>query len=130
MADKIAREVAEQEFDRFVEEMDLDLESGTDDEDKAEVDKHRGRLVRAIMGGSMVVNDSGELVYTVGEQVLTFREPTGADLQAQDAKKAGQDFGKLFAILASITGTSAKTFAAMKSRNLNVCTSVMTLMMG
>ncbi|MCP4209821.1 MAG: phage tail assembly protein [Shimia sp.] len=127
---KIAKEVAEQEFERFIGAMDIDLVNGMDEEDTAAVEKHRARIVGAIESGQMIINDEGEPVMAVGDDAYTFHEPRGADLQAQDSKKNGQDFGKLFAILASITNTSPKAFSKMRSRDLNTCTAVMTLMLG
>lgn len=137
MSDKIAREVAEQEFDRFAESMDLDLkESGLDDDEVEDLHKLKNILVEAIQKGSMVINDDGEPVYTPvrGDEdyrkPITFHEPTGASLMAMDRKKKNEDIGKLYSAMGEITKLPAARFARMKMRDLKVCMAVTQLFLG
>lgn len=135
MVDKVAREVAEQEFDRFVDSNCLLLETpNMDKEDRDAVQEHRERIVVAIMAGSMVINDDGEPVFTPQRtkdaESLTFHEPTGASLMAMDRKKKNEDVGKLYATMGDMTRTDAKTFSAMKMADLKVCLAVTTLFLG
>lgn len=133
--EKVAREVAEAEFDRWAEAMDLvakfddEAMKAMDDEDKRSFVTQKRVIVDAIRFGRLVVNDSGEFVYT--QQVgatdpITFHEPTGASLMAMDkAGKAGHGITKTFAVLAEMTGTSAQRFSGMKNRDLAVCQAIL-----
>jgi len=132
----IAKEVAEAEFDRFAEAMDLELEpADMDAEDKKGLDAQKGRLIKAIMSGSLIINENGEPVYTpqrAGENVnpITFSEPTGASLMAMDRKKRTEDVGKLYATMADITGQSSGIFSKMKMGDLKICMAITTLFLG
>lgn len=130
---KVDRETAELEFERFVEAMDLDLDPAEmDEEDRKGLDIQKGKILSAIMAGSLVINEDGEPVFTPaveGDQIK-FPEPTGAAFMAMDRKKKTEDMGKLFAMMAAITGTHASTFAKMKNRDLKVCIAITTLFMG
>ena len=56
MTDKIVQEVAEAEFERFAELMDLDVNpSGMDAEDKKGFDQQKERIVSAIRSGSLAL---------------------------------------------------------------------------
>lgn len=128
MENKIDRETAEREFDRFMDAMDLDTDSSAwDEDDRKSFDQQKDRIVRAIQNGSLVVNDDGEPVYTTGAETLTFHEPKGSALMAMDRRKKGEDVGKFYATMADITGTNAKTFALMKNRDLKVCMAITAL---
>ncbi len=132
-AEKINKEVAEAEFSRFTEKMDLDVNTeGMSADDKRDFTLQKDRLVRCIMGGSLTIDEDGQPTYTpqrAGDDVnaITFYEPTGASYIAMDRKKVGEDMGKLFATMADITKTSSGLFAKMKNADLKVCMSITTL---
>lgn len=135
MSDKVAKDVAEAEFERFVETMDLDIDPATmDEDDKKGLDQQRNRIIRAIQTGALYVNDNGEPVFTAQRtkdgEPLTFHEPTGASLMAMDRKKKTEDVGKMYAVMADITKTHASTFAKMKMSDLKVCQAVTALFLG
>lgn len=135
MEQKVAREVGEAEFDRFVGAMDLDVdEARMDADDRKSFGELRERLVRAIVEGHLVVDDKGQFVYTprTGNQTdpITFREPTGASFMAMDTKKKDQNVAKMYAVMADITGLDIKTFSKMASRDLKVCQAIITLFLG
>jgi len=132
---KVAPEVAESEFDRFVEAMDLEVnKEGMDAEDRQSFDNAKAIFLRAVMAGSLVVNDDGEPVFrptTVeGAEPITFHEPEGANLMAMDTQKRTHDFGKIHHFLAGITRTNPKRFAQMKNRDLKVCHAIAGLFLG
>lgn len=132
---KVAKEVAEQEFERFAEVMDLDVDPAfLDDEDKKGLELQKNRIIAAIMAGSLVINDDGEPVYTPQRSEdrtpITFHEPSGASLMEMDRKKKNEDIGKLYAIMASMGKVHANTFAKMKMSDLKVCQAVTTLFLG
>lgn len=131
----VAREVAEAEFDRFVEAMDIEASTADmDAEDKKGFNEQKDRIVKAVMSGALIINDNGEPVYTPARtkdaDALTFHEPTGASLMAMDRKKKTEDVGKLYATMGDMTKTHANTFSKMKMPDLKVCMAVTTLFLG
>ena len=53
MTDKIAKEVAEQEFNRFVESMDLDVDpADMDEDDRKGFTQQKDRVIAAIQSGA------------------------------------------------------------------------------
>lgn len=133
---KIAPEVAEAEFDRFVEEMDLDLDtSNMDVEDLTAFNKQKRRITMAIERGTLVINENGEAVYTPRnkrskhQEAITFRERTGASLMAMDSKKKGHDAAKTYAIMADMTGLHQSTFAGLVGIDVKTCEAIFSLLM-
>lgn len=135
MTDKVAKEVAEQEFERFIDAMDLDVDTaGMDEDDKKGFEQQKSRIIGAIQSGALVVNDDGEPVFTPQRtkdaEPITFHEPTGASLMAMDRKKKTEDIGKLYSAMGDMTGKHPSTFAKMKMPDLKVCMAVTTLFLG
>lgn len=128
----VAQEVAEAEFDRFVDLMDIDLDPDVmDDEDKKGVALQKTRMIKAIQRGSLVINDKGEPVFTpqrkAGVGPITFHCPTGAALMEVDKKKEGHDVAKSVTVMASISKTNPAVFANMEWPDFNVCSAVLTI---
>lgn len=133
----VAREVAESEFDRFAEEMDIDtdVDGFTDDEDRTAFNKQRGRIIRAIERGHLVINDEGEAVYTPFHarskyrEAITFHERTGASLMAMDGKKKGHDVAKTYAIMGDMAKLPPATFAGLAGPDIKACEAIYALLM-
>lgn len=128
----IDKETALVEFNRFVSAMDLSVnETDMDNDDKKDFRLQKDRVVHAIMRGALVVNESGECVFTPTRvedaKPITFYEPRGSALYAMDRKSKGADIGKFYAAMADITKTSVKTFSDMRMVDLNVCMAITTL---
>lgn len=127
----VAREVAEQEFDRFIGEMDLEVDPAQmDDEEKRDLALAKQRILSAMLDGRLVVDEKGQPVFTPKDgpgTAITFFEPTGASLMAADQKKRNHSMGKMLAILSDMTKQPAARFAKMKQRDLRVCLSVQVL---
>jgi len=130
---KVGIDVAEAEFEKFADAMDLDfsLES-ISEEDKKGFEQQKKRFIDAICEGSMIINDNGEPEYTPkrGGEKLVFHEPTGASLMAMDRRKKNEDIGKMYALMGEITRTDASTFSKMKNADLKVCIAITTLFLG
>lgn len=129
---KVGKEVAEAEFNRFIESMDIDVSvENMTEEDKKSLEGQKSKIITAIENGSMTINDNGEPSYTTqrGKEsvTITFYEPTGATLMAMDNKKKTEDVGKMYSAMADMTKTSTKTFANMQMGDLKVCMAVATL---
>ena len=128
---KVAAEVAESEFARFIEAMELDVDpKGWTDDDKQSFDEAKRKIVGAMELGLLVVDEEGRPVYTprVGNtSAITFYEPTGADLMAMDQAKKGASVSATWKVLAAMTKTDATRFSKMANRDLKVCQAVLAL---
>lgn len=136
MENKIAKEMALNEFDRFAEAMDLDIDAvDMDADDLAGFNKQKRRIIRAIERGALVFNDDGEAVYTPQNKKsahadsITFHERTGASIMAMDGKKKGHDAAKMYAVLADMCKVHAKVFAGMVGEDVKVCEALFALLM-
>lgn len=133
MSDKIDKETAELEFNRFTDSMDLDVdESFMDEVDLMSFNKQKRRIVAAIANGSLVINENGEPVYTPKKsdiEALTFHERTGASILAMDGKKKNHNVAQTYAIMAEITKTHPKVFAKMKGIDIKICEAIFALLM-
>lgn len=134
MEQKVAHDVALDEFNRFCDSMDID--NNTDamtEEDAKSFEEPKGVIIRAIMEGSLLINGDGEPEYTpknspkVGN--LTFREPNGADYMAMDRKKEGQNIAKMWTLAESVTKSAPGTIANLRNRDLKVVRAIMQLFM-
>lgn len=133
---RIALEIAEAEFTRFAEEMDLDVDTGTlDAEDLTAFNKMKSRILRAMQRGDLVVNENGEAVFTPqrssskSHEPITFHERTGASLMAMDGKKKGHDVAKTYAVMADMCRVHPSTFAGMSGSDVKVCEALFALLM-
>lgn len=125
---KISKDMAEAEFERFSEAMDLDLESADEDaEDKKAAAQVKNKIINALQKGSLVIDDKGQPVYTPQRsecEPLTFYESTGASLMAMDKAGDKEKTKKLFLVGADITKTSVKTFSMLKGGDLKTCLAI------
>jgi len=131
---KVSQEVAEAEFDRFCEEMDIENdESVLDEEDLTQWLKGKRRLVKAMMNGSLVINENGEAVYTPQKSgdiaPLTFHESTVADLMVMDGKKKGHDVRKTIGVIAAMTKTTPATLSKLRGVDSKVMLALFALLM-
>lgn len=131
---KVSIELAAQDFDRFIEAMDIEANlADMDEDDKSGFNQQKARVMQSITSGTVVIDDEGQPVFTPkrsGGDPITFYEPTGASLMAMDRKKKAEDVGKLYATMADMTKQPAKRFANMKYADLKVCIAITTLFLG
>lgn len=130
----VAPEMAEAEFDRFVEAMDLDLDTAfMDDEDRTAFNKQKSRILKAMINGSLIINENGEAVYAPQrsgvEKAITFHERTGASLMAMDGKKKNHNVAMTYAVMADITREHPGTFAKLKGSDIKICEALFALLM-
>ena len=130
---KISKDVAEAEFERMLEANAILLDlPGSTKEDQDSAAQVKGRILHAMMLGSLVIDEAGQPVFTPqrgGKEgsSITFYEPTGASFMAMDLGKSGHEVSKMFHALANITRTNAKLFSSMKAADLKVCTALATI---
>jgi len=136
MSDKIAQEVADAEFERFVDAMDLDVDTAKmDAEDVTAFNKTKSRLIRAIQSGALSFNEDGESVYTPQHKrskhkdAITFHERTGASLMATDGKKKNCDAAKTYAMMADMCKLHPSVFAGMVGTDIKICEAIFALLM-
>lgn len=123
---RMAPEVLDAEFMRFIAAMDIDIDpKGLDDDDKKSLEACKRVVIRALESGKLVVNEAGEPVFTPASGApITFAEPTGAVFMARDKKKEGHDVAKMFATMAELTHQQPGVFATMPGREVKVCLAI------
>lgn len=126
--DKVAREVAEADFERFCEMLAAfsDAAELKDEEDKKSFLENKNRFVAAVMSGSLVVADDGSATYTPsnGSSDLTFREPNAGQLLAVDRHKQGHGIAKQIALIASLSGKTEAEIGKLPMRDIRVLNAV------
>lgn len=129
---KMDEETAENEFMRWGEAMDLDLEkSHMDEEDLASFEDAKRRFVEGLRRGCLILNDNVEPVFTTKKGlVLTFHEPGGDAFLATDSRKKGHDIGKTHAAAAAITEQPMSIFAGIKGWDLKLVYAIVGLLVG
>jgi|GEM_PF-5124247 len=140
MADKITAEVAESEFARWAQAMDLTRKldpTGLDADDKKSLESSRRAITDAMLDGHLVVTEAGEFVYTQklpdekdkDAGPITFHEPDGAMIMSIDqiGKSGTHDVTKAVMVLAQMTKEPKQRFARMKNRDLSVCQAILGL---
>ncbi|MBW1725979.1 MAG: hypothetical protein JRJ62_00075 [Deltaproteobacteria bacterium] len=132
----IAPEMAEAEFDRFVDAMDLDLDtSEMDVEDLTAFKKQKKRIIKSIICGNLIINDEGEAVFTPSnsrskhKDPITFHERTGASLMAMDTKKNNHNVAKTYAVMGDMCEVSPKVFSGLAGSDIKICEALFALLM-
>jgi hypothetical protein len=134
MDKKIAIEVAETEFDRFVNEMDLDVDTKFMNEDERNgFEKQRRRIVNAIAHGNLVIDNDGHAVYTPRnmelDAPLRFEQFGGQTLSATNGKKRDDRAMQLHSMMAEMTKVGPNTFNKMRGVDTKVCMALTMLLM-
>lgn len=129
---QVAKEVAEAEFQRFCDLMDLDVDtSEMDDEDRKSLDQAKRRVCLAIQDGRLTIDDAGQPTFAPKEgEPIVFHEPTGETIMDTDAVKKSKDVTKMVQFMVSMTRTNMAVFRKMPQRDLRVCQSITALFLG
>ena len=133
---KLSKDIALDEFDRWLEAMDIDDDpEGMTDDDIRAFENQKRKLVEAIRRGALVINEDGLAVYTPqnekskNQDPLTFNERTGASVMAMDRHKKNHDVAKTYAIMAGMCGVHQKVFAGMVGIDAKICEAIFALLM-
>lgn len=133
---KVDAASAEEEFNRFAELMDLEIDQKLmTDEDKVNFVDLKSGFIRGVMRGRVTVNDDGEpsVIFEKppsddeNEQGVTFYEPDGACFLALDKGKKNADNAKQYMMMGEICKCSHSLFAKLKNRDLKYCKVILTL---
>lgn len=129
---KVAKEVAEREFERLCEANRIDHDATELTEAEAtEWNQLRGEIVRDIQLGTLVVAEDGRPTYTPpgSSKGYTFHSPTGATLIAMETY-AGKQLSNFMAAMADMTRTDRGEFGRMALRDVKACMRVARLFLG
>lgn len=121
----VALEVAEAEFERFIDAMDLAPSAFKQDDGNIEIyESAKKTIIDAIMRGHLTVDSEGQVVFTpqVGDtSPMTFYEPTGKSKMMGDYTKEGHNFKRMYTMIAQLTKQDGiARFEQMKQRDLVV----------
>lgn len=130
----VSKDMAEEEFQRFVDSMVIDVdETDMDAEDLTAFRKQKKKIINAICNGSLIFNENGEAVYTPQRSPIdceiTFHERTGASIMAMNGMKKNYDVAKMYAVMADMTKVPSTTFAKMKGIDIKICEAIFALLM-
>jgi len=122
-------ELAEKEFFRFADSMGIDVDvDDMEHDDKQSFFNSKKIIIKAIMFGSLIINDNGEPVFTPqrseNRDPITFYEPTGKSILSMDKRGKGQDVARMYEVLGEITKTHAQKFANLKISDLKICQTI------
>lgn len=105
---KVAPEVAQAEYERWIDSMGLEDkldETGMEAEDRKSLNAKKQTLIKAIQRGHLVVDSEGRFVFTPrfseDKTPLVFHRPMGRDTEAMGQAKHQE--GKLFKFMVAIT---------------------------
>lgn len=119
---KMPKEVAAAEFERWAQTFEIDTD--TDDMDKDSVgdfNAFKSKFLKRVQSGALKIDDEGVIEFTPrgSSGAVRFPEPTGALLSARQDKD--NDVQALRRVLAQWTGTPAVRFAEMPLADFNFC---------
>lgn len=131
----MSKELAQEAIDQWADENGIELDADILGEDTMQtIQPFVARIVRAFMNGALVVNDNGNLVYTVstlsgegfaGEHV-EIKSPKGDGFIPSGKRKADEIY-RLVEITASMTGKDTGWFLKLSGNDFKVFIAVTSL---
>ena len=133
---KIIHEVAQDEFNRFAAAWDLDTDIDYMNQDDADsFEQQKRKIVRQIMDGRAIVNDEGNIEYTLFEPIgtlaeVTFKRPHGRGFTAMDRAKDGKSITKFINMVGDAIGQPPSIINKMDGIDVKFCQAVYMLFLG
>lgn len=133
---KVAYEVAEEDFERFADAWDLDIDIGTmTEEDAEDFAAQKRKIIRQIVQGRAAVNESGNIVYRLFEPVGTLSEvtltrPRGRAYMDMDKAKEGKNVTKFTNLIAASIRQIPMIISRMDGVDVKFLQAVYTLFLG
>ena len=124
-------ESARVDFGRFIAYMNLRLHRipKQDDNTRREIELDLDEIVREIRLGHVIIDDTGQLVYTPQSsrrtEPLTFRKPKSGNLAAMDRKKQNADVAKQAALIAELVNVPQASLSSLAQSDAEVLTMVL-----
>ncbi len=104
----VDRESAEAEFDVMCEAMGVEIDEDImAKDDREDFEKHRERVIKAIMTGAVTTEGGVPSVQCSNGDVVKFKEPKGGDFLVP-MKKGEDDMRRMYKIAGELTSGTAK----------------------
>ena len=124
---KISEEVAEEQFDSFLDYFDIDF-NDIEVEDGAEAARTmKNTLIRAIRRGALEINVEGEfsikqkLTHPIGEiDFITYTDKVARARLAMDHESPKRTQARMFAFMAALSETPVSQLIKMEGKDLSV----------
>ena len=127
-APKVARAVAEAEFERMCAAHRIEHDAERDEAEQKEWDDMKAPIVRMLMRGSLIVGENGNPTYTPPSgDPLTFHKATAASWIALETYGVGKNISNMIAAMAELTHTDRSSIARLEAADWQACTKVTTL---
>ncbi len=124
---KVASDVAQQEFERWAEVFEIDITTNDlDPEELKAFEAFKSKFIKRVESGALTVDEDGVIEFTPrgdSEEPLKFDEPTGSLLSAR--QKNDTDIQAARRVLAAWASVPPKRFADMKLRDFNFCSELL-----
>lgn len=133
--DKVSKDVAAVEVDRFLDLMDIVIDDELDPESMTAYSRARARMVRAVANGSLVIDDNGEAIYTPrhpnsrSKEPIRFHERSGSTAIAMDSCKKGANTARMYAMLGDMCRIPPATFSGLVGPDIKMCEAIFALLM-
>lgn len=138
--DKIDRETAELIFQQFCEDWDIDIDdSDMDDDSKVDFQKYKKTIIKKIMTGSLIYDESNEsFSYTLKKPLsdgtnggyITIKRSSGASSIGMDKYKENETMHKTFAKMANMIDKPVQFISRMDDIDIKVLQAVFILFLG
>jgi len=130
----VDKRTATVDFLEFADEQRINtaVEEFSEDE-KDSYDEAEGRIIKSIMNGDMVLNETKELVFTPpsGKTPIIFKKPKGRSLMAMDRVKSTQAMKAYMEVITDMTNVNkANELTALDEVDLKTCKMVIQLFLG
>jgi len=119
-------EMAQQEFDRWADEMDLEFETDIMGEETLDdFNFNRRKICRSLQRGDLIINAEGYAEYTPRivtiDKPLVWKQLSGKTIAVVDGKKKNESVKKTFHAMAKLTGVHHSVFENMTGIDRKVC---------
>lgn len=133
-AEKISREIAEADFNRFCEMARLDMERPRNANDRRDLDEDRDSFIYYVQKGVITVDDNGyPTVHTQSEDLPAVRfgrRPNVTALRAMDKCKKTNDNGKMLAMMGDTLMIPSAKFNTLEYIDFEAVSLVFSLFLG
>ena len=129
----VDKKTAGEDFNRFATAWEIDTDvADMKQEDRDSFEDQKRKVVKAIMIGRAAVDEDGNIVYGLKDQVhgvdsVTLRMPRGEGYMEMDRFKEQQGVHKFMAVMGHMTGKQVKVFSGMSGIDIKFCMAVATL---
>ncbi len=135
--EKVSLEVAEEEFERFVEENGLLLDFDTmDEKDAADFTRHKQRMIREIQRGFLCIDEDGVAEFQPHEkqseykEKLVFYKRTGKHMANIRSNKSDNNAMNAYRMIASICKVSVDDILKLAGNDIKVCETIFIFLVG